>query len=510
MLQEMSVFMKKRKCRRKMGILLALSCLVLGCLVTEAVHRGRLSEEETAQEQLSDEKVLEEADGKSKRSISDDMRVRVLLTTSGFTSLFHKEVKVTSSKPFVVFVNGKRKKYSAGEIVHYQASGQKYCKKKIVIEPSKGARLKVLSIKRQNIHPSYRRKLKLSWRKNGFLLTNILPLEEYLYAVVPSEISTSAGMDALKAQAVCARSYAYRQIGSSRYTRYHADVEDSVACQVYNNVPENARSRKAVNATKGMVLTNKKGEVIQTYYYSTSWGYSASGQDVWSASSDISYLPEKLQVVKNSRKRTTETDLSEEGRFRDFIDKPDCETYDSNAPWYRWHVTVKQKDLSARVTGLLQECYAANPDRVLTQTESGSYRVRAIRPLGKLKKIRVEKREKSGMLSELVLVGEKNVVKVCTQYNIRKVLGSVYETVSYDNGAAKTSLELLPSAAFYIITTQEDGKSAFRFVGGGFGHGTGMSQCGAGRMAEYGMDYREILSHYFTGTAIRILADTAK
>lgn len=502
--------MKKKRYPKKIILLLVLSFLVLGCLIAEAARRGILSEHDSEKQMSLPEKTIEQTDTKTKRKVSDRTKVKVLLTTSGFSSIFHKEVKVTSSKPFVVSVNGKEKKYQAGAIVIYRASDRKNRQKRITIKPSNGARLKILSIKRQNIHPSYRRTLKVSWRKSGLLLTNILPIEEYLYAVVPSEISTFAKMDALKAQAVCARSYAYRQIRSSRYTAYHADVEDSVACQVYNNVPENARSQKAVNSTRGMVLTDKKGEVIQTYYYSTSWGYSAAGQDVWSTSSAISYLPEKLQTMEKGSTKSEDINLSDEQSFQNFIDRPDCTTYDSDSPWYRWHITISQKNLSARVTDLLQQCYASDPEHILTQTNSGSYRMKAIQPLGKIKKIRIEQREKSGMISELVLVGEKNVVKVCTQYHIRKVLGSVYETISYNHGKSKTSLALLPSAAFYVVLTQKNGKPAFEFVGGGFGHGTGMSQSGAGKMAETGMNYQEILSHYFTGTSIRLLADVTK
>ena len=501
--------MKKKSGREKIIILLILSVLVLGCVVTEAVRRKMTSQNEDKKELTLQEETLQEKSNGSQKKVSDHTKVKVLLTTSDFSSIFHDKIRVTSSKPFVVSVNGKEKKYRAGAVFTYRASDQGYHKKRIVIKPSDGARLKVLSIKRQNIHPAYRGALKISWRKKGLLLTNILPIEEYLYAVVPSEISTSDKMDALKAQAVCARSYAYRQIRSSRYAAYHADVEDSVACQVYNNVPENARSRKAVNSTKGMVLTDAKGEVIQTYYYSTSWGYSASGKDVWSTSADISYLPEKLQVVKGSRKRGADVDLSDEVSFKQKIDKPAYDTYDSDSPWYRWHMTVSQKNLSARITNLVEQCYAADEEQILTQTKSGSYRSGAIKPLGKIKKIRVEKREKSGIVTELVLVGEKNVIKVCTQYNIRKVLGSIYETISYDHGKAKTSLNLLPSAAFYVVLTQKHGKPAFMFVGGGFGHGTGMSQSGAAKMAESGMDYKEILAHYFTGTGIRLFADVA-
>ena len=142
---------------------------------------------------------------------------------------------------------------------------------KITIQPKDGGKITVHSIKRQDRTPSYRGEITLLPKKNGFLVRNSLPLEQYLYAVVPSELSTSNGMEALRAQAVCARTYANNQIAAHRYKKYHADLEDSTACQVYNNIPEDKQSKKAVDTTKDQVLTSD-GKRIQTYYYSTSWG----------------------------------------------------------------------------------------------------------------------------------------------------------------------------------------------------------------------------------------------
>lgn len=499
--------MKKRTRKKQMGVILFLSFMVLCCLVVEAERRGSFQwERVTPSEEETSKKP---AGGSEKEKITDDMDVRVLLMTNEFASLFHKKVRITSSKAFTVTVDGKKKKYEAGAEISYLAADKTLKGKKVIITPSKGAKLKVLSVTRQKIHPQYRHTLQVTWNKTGLLLTNELPLEEYLYAVVPSELSTSNKMNALKAQAICARSYAYRQIQSDRYEKYHADLDDSVACQVYNNVPEDSRSRKAVKETKGMVLTDNKGNVVQTYYYSTSWGYSASGQDVWNTKSKISYLPEKLQITEESQKKSgiKSLNLSSEKSFQAFIDKASCDTYDSNSEWYRWEVTISQKNLSMRVDAALESCYAANPKLILTQTDTGSYRSEPLKSLGTIKKIRVEKREKSGLVSEIVLVGKKNVVKVSTQYNIRKVLGSVYETIYYNNARSKTAMTLLPSAAFYIADATKDNEVAFRFVGGGFGHGTGMSQCGAGRMAECGKNYKEILAHYFTGTKIQKLSE---
>ena len=94
------------------------------------------------------------------------------------------------------------------------------------------------------------------------------------------------------------------------------------------------------------------------------------------------------------------------------------------------------------------------------------------------------------------MIGSKSVVLVCSQYNIRKVLAAGQQiTAHLTKGTAK--LSLLPSAAFYIDTIKD--YCVFHVHGGGFGHGTGMSQTGAAVMAQKGKNYRQILSFYFDG-----------
>ncbi len=436
------------------------------------------------------------------------LKIRVLLKTTGFASLFHKDISLVSDQKYTVTIDGEETGYDGGKKVVFRSSDRQWKGKKIVINPSSGKRLQMLSIKRQDRCPKYRGRIELRWKKSGFLVYNILSLEEYLYAVVPSELSTSSEMEALKAQAVCARSYAYNQMKSHRYDKYHGDVDDSEAFQVYNNVPEDRRSREAVKSTSGMVLT-KDGKVVQTYYYSTSWGCTADGRDVWNTDSDISYLRGKLQVIEDSQKNMgkKEEDLSGEDAFLSFLRRPGCETYDSEASWYRWNVSIGQDSLSVRIDNLLSACYSQNPYLVLTQTKSGKYVKKPLKPMGTVRKIRAEHRADSGLVTEAVIVGSKNVVKIVTQHNIRKVFAPLYEKITYNDGESHTTMSMLPSAAFCVGTVTEGGEVSFLFTGGGLGHGAGLSQCGAARMAKLGKGYQEILQHYFAGTELMDMID---
>lgn len=436
---------------------------------------------------------------------ANSQKVRVLVMTGGFESYYHSSVSFTCGGGFTVSDGKNVKSYSAGKKAVFNMYGKKAKenrKKKYIISPSGNARIKMLSIKRQDRQPLYRGTIEVKWTKQGFLVTNELPVEQYLYAVVPSEMSTRNNMEALKAQAVCARSYAYNQINAKRYKEYNADLDDSISCQVYNNIPEDRRSRMAVDSTYGQVITSK-GSIIVAYYFSTSWGCTADGQDVWNTASEVPYLLGSLQVRRKNAAEQVEADFSDENKFRDFINSDSYKTYDSGDDWYRWNITFNAASLSSRIDSALYNCYLSDKSLVLVQNSKGKFEQKPLKSIGTIKKLRVEKREESGLVTELVIVGTGNVVKVCTQYNIRKVLAPVYEKIKRKSGESVSSYSMLPSAAFYIDTVKNKKGTLFKITGGGFGHGAGLSQSGAAAMAEAGGDYDAIIKHFFKGTKLQ-------
>ncbi|MDE7131729.1 MAG: SpoIID/LytB domain-containing protein [Lachnospiraceae bacterium] len=102
---------------------------------------------------------------------------------------------------------------------------------------------------------AYRGVIECYRNEEGMILINELPLEEYLYAVVPSEMPASYPEESLKAQAVCARTYAYRYILRAGLPEVGAHVDDTTAYQVYHNCRENAATTTAVKETDGVLLT---------------------------------------------------------------------------------------------------------------------------------------------------------------------------------------------------------------------------------------------------------------
>lgn len=109
---------------------------------------------------------------------------------------------------------------------------------------------------------------------------NEVKIEDYLKQVVPSEMPESFGVEALKAQAVAARTYALSDYLKNRYKKDGFHVKDTTESQVYNNAKENESSIEAIEATSGKVLMNA-GKPIDAKYFSTSSGFTEAANYIW-------------------------------------------------------------------------------------------------------------------------------------------------------------------------------------------------------------------------------------
>lgn len=438
--------------------------------------------------------------------------IRVLIKTDNFSGMLHDKVVLTANKDFTVTAGKIVKKHKAGDKVTINPTNSLFKEGRLRIETKgENGKITLLSVLRQGENPKYRGAIEVAKEEGGLTIVNELSLEEYLYAVVPSEMPTSYNMEALKAQAVCARSYAYNQLMEGALSEYGAHVDDSVNYQVYNNLPENEQSILAVKDTYGKVL-KYQGNVINAYYFSTSWGYTASINDVWAGDTTVPYLVGKAQAVYDLVNQKAvyaasfhpdTVDYSGETAFRSFLEKPDYKTYDSEFPWYRWSTTLTWKELTEIINRNLSSRYTANPSFILTLTggslsDKPVFESKEISTIGDLKDIKVATREKSGVVSKLYLIGSKATISVQNEYNIRSLLASGTTKIKRGDGSTVSSLNLLPSA--YICFNK--GEKSLTIKGGGYGHGIGMSQNGAKAMADSGKTFDIILKHYYTGVDI--------
>lgn len=132
----------------------------------------------------------------------------------------------------------------------------------------------------------YRGLADLSVVDKGVLVVNQLPLEEYLVGLINCEISSTWPIEAVKAQAIIARTYALNRKIARITSQYH--LESSVIDQVYEGcLIEDSRARRAVLETEGEVLTFS-GAVIQAFYHSSCGGRTEASENVWGAA--MSYL----------------------------------------------------------------------------------------------------------------------------------------------------------------------------------------------------------------------------
>lgn len=403
----------------------------------------------------------------------DAKDIRVLLMDTGFKSLFHSSVSLTPEGPAQLeYENSKGKMETetlepgAGLTIAPDDHRLKYGR--IIITPQGDGGIAVPSIERGQGTPVYDGKLEIKAFPEGLVLINDLYLEDYLTRVVPSEMPPSYEMEALKAQAVCARTYAYRQIQGNAYSQYGAHVDDSTNFQVYNNTNPSDRTNQAVKETYGKMLFYED-QPIDAFYFSTSCGHTADG-GVWGTNADkFPYL--QAVEVKSGRKAL---DQDDNDKFDSYIRKSDPSAYDSSFPMFRWQTDISSDIVSAQVEGV-----------------------------GQVQDMKVTDREPGGIAAELQVTGTQGTVTVKGQSAIRSALGNSSLVITEQNKKTMTGIQTLPSAFISIDKrTGEDGSISFHIYGGGFGHGVGMSQNGAQGMAEDGKDYTQILDFFYKGTKL--------
>ncbi len=345
----------------------------------------------------------------------------------------------------------------------------------------------------------------------GLVLINELPLEEYLYAVVPSEMPASYPLESLKAQAVCARTYAYSYILRAGLPEVGAHVDDTTAYQVYHNSSENAASTTAVKETDGVLLTYQ-GEPAQNYYYSTSCGV---GTDTAVWKSGGAEATPYIQSVRMNRDAYTDRSRQEEGErlrdeeaFREFITSVDEKDLEKDEPWYRWKYTVEKTDADEMLSRIRKR-YKSSPESVLTKTEGDYYVSQPIEELGVIHSLDIVRRGAGGVADELVIETDTGTYKILAEYNIRSVLCDGQSEVIRQDESTVVPTSLLPSG-FFIIECSKKGENmvGYTVIGGGYGHGVGMSQNGARALGTQGASFQDILQFYFTGCQVGEIGET--
>ena len=307
-----------------------------------------------------------------------------------------------------------------------------------------------------------------------FNLVNLIEVEEYLKGVVPNEMPVKFGLEALKAQSVTARNYVLspRIKSSPNY-----DVVDSVASQVYYGAnTEKDLATQAVQETEGIVALYD-WELILAQYSSTAGGYTEDFSFAFSDPKTKEFPSPEKPYLKARPDIEGQPELDNETEaFKFYSISPD--SFDVKSPYYRWTREWTADELVKALEETLPKQSATgfiNP-----QVKSGQ-------AIGKINNITVSQRGKSGKIIELVLDTTSGT------YHIQKEL--VIRRTFIKDGKA------LPSAnVVFVPKFSSSGKlQSVKAFGGGYGHGVGMSQYGAGFMAqELNKNYKDILFRYYT------------
>jgi stage II sporulation protein D len=321
------------------------------------------------------------------------------------------------------------------------------------------------------------------------LLINRLGMENYLRGVVPSEMPASWPIEALKAQAIAARSYAYTQTQNAKPGSY---LEMTVSSQVYGGITkETARSNLAVKDTADMYATYNNIP-IQAFFHSSSGGHTENSENVW-----INKVPYIRAVI-------------------DSYDKHPKNTH------YGWETTGQATTISQKLK--------LTSNQVLT-----GIKIIERGPSNSAKQVSASVYDRTTKTSSNI-----NIVSnlISSPDSLRSFFGTSLKSIKFNiysdsevkikmaDGSEKKSTTLmgyklqeangsttyiedlnLPVKTISESVTVKTRPATYRFKGDGWGHMLGMSQWGAYGMAEAGFTYDQIIKHYYTGVEVKKLGN---
>ena len=283
-----------------------------------------------------------------------------------------------------------------------------------------------------------------------------IKFDDYLKGVLPHEIGSNSPLEALKAQAVIARTWGLYNSDRFKNDKYHLCI--TTQCQVYKPpVIKYKNVHKAIKDTSNLIITYKK-KPINSFYHGSNGGISASASESWQIK-DYRYLNSMIDGL-NSFKKAFKLPIKSGDELNKFLDFAEEKAYGNKHSLFRWEKILHSEIIQ---NNLIKNQYIEeNSDLVDLNIIDRGASGRVIKLEIKLKNLK----------KPIVLIKD----------DIRRILS------------------FLPSNLFTINKLNDN---LWLFKGGGFGHGVGLSQSGAIEMAELGFTYEQILNHYYQGTNIR-------
>lgn len=397
---------------------------------------------------------------------------------------------------------------------------------------------------------SYRGAFEISGFNNKLAVVNELPFEQYLYSVVGGEMPGSWHSEALKAQAVAARTYAlYQGFGFQI-----AHVVDTVLSQAYGGIgAEKPTTVAAVDATRGEVALYN-GKLIEALFSSSAGGASSDSKEIWG--SEVPYLksvssPDEVSekglyqwyrvVLPDGASGYIRGDLLEETNGKSAVGLPLMKVKGDGVkvrpiPLIQDNVPLVGQLNAGTIVPVLEKTVQSNEmswvrGPFTSDALLASIKGKVSTPVnGAIRTLEISQTGPSGRATEILANGQKLDVKYPDLF--RSTLGGLPSTkftidetarMTITGAAGKRERPADQSALFvvgadgkakqlsgdnlYVMNGKGAVRSAtltpkFRFVGTGYGHGVGLSQYGARGLAEKGYDYKYILQYYYKDVTI--------
>lgn len=290
---------------------------------------------------------------------------------------------------------------------------------------------------------------------------NRLLLEDYVLGVVPQEMPASWNLEALKAQAVLARTYVMGKLDQP--------LDDTVRYQVFGGLSTNANVRNAVQETEGQVL-KYNGKWVEAVYSSSNGGMLESNHHIWN-SAPIPYLSAKAdpydpKIQWNLDLHKVQIDLTDKD-----LSQPDS--------WWGTTTEINGEMAQSIKAWIMQNGYAGKDIKIASIPHLS--------------------------ISEERTSGERRVKGSIAVDFLVKENGAAWPASVFYEDIPISSIRTLIGTRFLrstFIDSLTDNGTVYQFAGRGYGHGVGMSQYGAKSMADQGHSYREILGFYFPGTEL--------
>ena len=405
--------------------------------------------------------------------------------------------------------------------VSFTANGYKYTRDTFNISTS-NRRIQMAQGESTRFRELFAGDMKIQPNSYGnYTLVNQVPIEQYLRGVVPHEIGASAPRAAIEAQAVLARTYALRNLRRFAIDDYELCADTQ--CQVYFGIAETFPVvDQAIAATAGQVLTYNN-ELVDALYSSTTGGVTSRFTDVWNGE-DRPYLTPVIDSLQ-TQWDLAQRPLSSEENFRAFIALKDGFNEDG-WPAFRWNRTASLKEIG----NTLKEYLTRRQHPLANFSEITALTVTERAPSGRVQKLQIDTD-----LGSFELIKDEAVKALVPPTSLLFYLDPVYEipktATKPDTATAANTPKPANSDDLLARLRQNESQPAnpakpteptqpqqtpeatpvltgYRFIGGGFGHGVGMSQTGAYNLGKRGYAYSQILEFYYPGTQLQPISES--